>query len=484
MRKSRLGLIAASWCLLASPARAQDEQPSGSPKVQPPAPVQEQPAAPAQPEAKPAEGKFEFGSYGRVWIASDARGGIGHGSNVVAYGSRLVDEDSYAELELRREDTFKNDIKTRVVTTMALFPPFFHFSGKVDQAIAVRNLYAQGQWGRYTLWAGARMYRGDDIYLLNWWPLDNQNTVGGGFGVKFDDRGDTQLALHVGMQRLDNPYQFQKIPVVAPIGNGSVDIVKLDRPRTVESLKFTHLLRRDEGSSGLKLIGYAELHQLAAGVARDTNTNQDKGLPGDSGFLIGTQLTYFTGHRDTYASIVLRHARGLAAYDPLAVPTTFANDKTAGSAETTIAISGNWESEMLGLLWGGYLRFFRDGDPSITSTQKYDEGTLVVRPQLFLHDNWGIAVEGSYQARRMQFLDPNTDEPLSASVTRFGVMPYFSPAGRGSFKRPIIRALYAASFRNAGTRALFPVEDVIGQRKVDHFIGLGAEWWFNSSSYP
>ena len=63
-------------------------------------------------------------------------------------------------------------------------------------------------------------------------------------------------------------------------------------------------------------------------------------------------------------------------------------------------------------------------------------------------------------------------------------MPYFSPAGRGSFKRPIIRAVYAASMRDAGTRALFPIEDVLGQRKVDHYIGIGAEWWFNSSSYP
>jgi hypothetical protein len=24
------------------------------------------------------------------------------------------------------------------------------------------------------------MYRGDDVYLLNWWPLDNLNMVGGG----------------------------------------------------------------------------------------------------------------------------------------------------------------------------------------------------------------------------------------------------------------------------------------------------------------
>ena len=26
------------------------------------------------------------------------------------------------------------------------------------------------------IWAGSRMYRGDDIYLLDFWPLDNLNT--------------------------------------------------------------------------------------------------------------------------------------------------------------------------------------------------------------------------------------------------------------------------------------------------------------------
>jgi len=79
----------------------------------------------------------------------------------------------------------------------------------------------------------------------------------------------------------------------------------------------------------------------------------------------------------------LRHARGVAAYDPLSTPQSFANDKTTGgSTETLIALGGNWEKGMFGVLTGAYLRFFRDGDPSPTSTQKFDEGTVVVRPQV------------------------------------------------------------------------------------------------------
>ncbi len=433
------------------------------------------------------EGRFEFGSYGRVYAASDLRGGTGRGTNVVAFGPRIVDEGNYAELELRREDKWSEKVKGRVVATLALFPPFFHFSGKPEQAIGVRNLYAQGTYDKITMWAGSRMYRGDDIYLLNWWPLDNQNTIGGGAGAPIykSEALETILQFHAGQQRLDNPYQFQQIPVVAPFGFGTVDVTKLDRPRTIETVKLTQFIRPGGGTSGFKAILYGELHQLAAGTFQDPLTKVDRGLPQDSGWMLGSQLTYFTGQRDSYASLVMRHARGIAAYDPLAVPITFALDRTvSGASETQVALSGNYEQEQFSVLFAAYVRFFRDGSTAQTSTQKYDEGTIVARPSVFLGDHFGVSVEGSYQQRRIAMLLPGTNDALNASVTKLGVMPYFSPAGRGSYKRPQIRLLYVASFRDAATRALYPVEDVFAQRKAEHFLGVGAEWWFNSSSYP
>lgn len=493
--------LAVSLLGLAAARQARADEPSGQAPPPPPPPPQTDPSAPppadrppppAPPPPKPHDGRFEFGSYGRVHFASDLQGGTGRKANIVAHGTR-IDEDDYAELELRREDTFDVGIKSRVVATVALFGPYFHFTGKVPDKIAVRNLYAQAQWNRFTLWAGARMYRGDDIYLLNWWPLDNQNTVGGGLGARVWDDGErenapprleTNVAAHIGQQRLDNQYQYQTIPVVAPFGFGTVDVTKLDRPRTIETLKITQHVRGAQ-RGGFKAILYGELHELAAGVYRDPVTNKDLGLPSDFGWMLGSQLTYYTGERDTYVSLVLRHARGVAAYDPLAVPMTFANDKTtSGSSETTLALGGNYEQEHFGVLAGAYMRFFRDGDPAPTSTQKYDEGTAVLRPAVFLGDHFGVAVEGSYQARRIAVLDKATNEPLTASAFRGALIPYFSFTGRGNFKRPWIYAIYAATARNAGARALYAPEDVFAQRSVEHFAGLGVEWWFNSSSYP
>ena len=471
----------------APPSSAVDSSRDVAPPATPPPAPPGEGAALAPPASAPS-GHFEFGSYGRVRIASDGRGGTGRQANVVAHGTR-IDEESYAELELRREDTFTPDIRTKVVATLALFPPFFHFSGDATQQIAMRNLFAQGTYGPWTMWVGSRMYRGDDIYLLDWWPLDNQNTVGGGAGVTLPDN-DTMVQAHVGMQRLDNAYQHQDIQVVAPFGVGAQTITKLDRPRLVETLKATHFFRhvplRGMAKAGFKVIVYGEAHELSAGTVRDTITNnEDRPVPSDSGWLVGTQLGFWTGERDTHVNLFFRHARGVAAYDPLAVPTTFANDKTtSGSTETLVAIGANYERDMFGVVAGGYLRAFRDGDPSPTSTQKYDEGTLVVRPQVYIGEHFGVAVEGSFQERRLAILDPKANAPLVASALRGGIIPYFSPSGRGTYKRPQLRIIYAVTARSDGARALYPAEDIFATRKTEHFIGLGAEWWFNSSSYP
>jgi maltoporin len=433
-------------------------------------------------------GKFEFGSYGRVGIASDLRGGVARPINIVAHGTR-IDQDPYAELELRREDVFATSVKSKVVATVGFFSPFFHFNGDSAQSIVLRNLYAQAvikdQW---TLWVGSRMYRGDDIYLLDWWPLDNQNTIGGGAAWTCSCKEWT-IAAHVGMQRLDAPYQTQFVAATSPFGVGATQVLSLNRPRVVETLKATKLFRNlkipSMPDAGFKVSVYGEAHEMGAGVFHDTVTNKDRPLPDDYGFVVGGQAGFWTGKRDTHINFFFRHARGLGAYDPLAAPQTFANDRTtAGSTETLFAIGGNFEHKWFGVMGAQYLRFFRDGDPAPTTTQKYDEGTFVLRPQVFLGEMFGVAAEGSFQARRYAFLDPSTDAPLTSAMWRFGVMPFFSPAGRGSYKRPQFRIIYLASWRNAGARSLYPVADVFAQRDVEHYLGLNVEWWFNSSSYP
>ncbi len=429
-----------------------------------------------------ADGTFEFGSYGRMGIASDLAGRVAESINFVSHGPRF-DEDSYAELELRREDTFKENVQSKVVATLALTAPFFHFNGDMQQGLLVRNLYAQARVDDFVAWIGSRMYRGDDIYLLDWWPLDNLNTIGG--GASYDiKRTDSRIAAHVGMARLDSPYQYQTIAEPSPFGIGATGVVSLDRPRIVESLKYTQFFRRKSSKAGMKLIVYGEAHEISAGVYQDPVSSQQQALPSDWGLMAGAEMGFWTGQRDTHVNIFARYARGLAAYDVLAAPTTFANDHTTGdSQEFLFAVGGNWEKDWFGVLAGAYYRYFSDGSEAPTSLQRYSEGAIDVRPQVYLGKYFGVALDASLQARKYAYPDKD-GSALLATMWRFAVMPYFSPLGRGSFKRPQFRIIYALSAPNDGFRSLYPTEDVRSQRDVQHYLGLNVEWWFNSSSYP
>ncbi|MDP1916784.1 MAG: carbohydrate porin [Myxococcales bacterium] len=440
--------------------------------------AEEAPAAPAPaPGFDILNGRFEFGSYGRVGIGSDLAGQVGRTTNIVSHGPRLI-EDGYAELELRREDTF-GQVKSRVVSTVAFFPPFFHFDGQSAQSIGLRNLYAEASVGDgFSAWAGSRMYRGDDVYLLNFWPLDDLNTVGGGVRFGF---GKTTLRFHVGMQRLDLPSTRQVVANNNPVGFGAISVTRLDRPRLVESLKLTHELDGPSGI-GVRLSFYAEGHQLPSGVRRSVATGDEQTLPGDWGVLFGGQATVW--HEKHFAHVWARQTVGLATTDELTMPTTFNNQlTTVGARSTRLALAGGWDSTHLGLQLGGYLDLVRDAAISDTSAGKYDEGAVSARLQWYAAKYFGVAVEASMQ-RRVYALVDESGALRGGSVTQLGVMPYFSPLGHGNFQRPQLRLVYALSLRDAGARSFYGVDDPFSRRGVEHFVGLSVEWWFNATTYP
>lgn len=428
--------------------------------------------------------RFSFGSYGRVVVAADGRGGEGRNADVVAYGTR-IDEETYAELELRRDDDWAPKLSSRIVTTLAVGGPLFHYDGRFDAKIAIRNLYVEetgiGDEG-LSVWAGSRMYRGDDIYLLDFWPLDNLNTVGG--GVRFDMRDKKSfVAWHVGLNRAADPFQYQVVDRPAAQNQpGTTEVALLNRPRVISSLKLSHIVPMLE-KGGLQAVLYGEVHRLPSGE-HEVDPGRVEDVPGDSGALFGGQVGFFTGQRDTFVNLFFRHGRGLAAYGELATPEGTSPERTVeGAHQTLIGISGNYEHEFFGVVAGGYFRTFREPTPEPYRFGNVDEGILVLRPHVFLGDHAGVAVEGSYQAQQRAVLNVATNEPLHAKLWRFGLIPYLSPAGRGVFKRPQLRLIWAVTRRNDDARSLYPTDDVFARRKVEQFFGIGAEWWFNSTSY-
>lgn len=466
---------------LPKPVVDEDQKTSG----EPPAPE----GGPKDPNQPPgyADG-FHFGSYGRVIAGGDATGRPGREADIVARGSRL-DESNYAELELRREDYWKKTgAYTRIVATVALANPVFHYNGQFDAGIALRNLYIEetGLGARgLSFWAGSRMYRGDDIYLLNFWPLDNLNTIGGGVGYAFGKSERTSIRFHAGLNQPTDPYYRQNV-LREPVHNqfGDTEVNLLDRQKLISSLKLTQLWPLAD-SAGIKGILYGELHYVPGGQ-REVEDKLYEEVPKDHGFVAGGQLTFFTGKRSTYVTATGRYARGLAAYGEFNAPRQLRPDRKAtGAYELMLTLSGNWERGPFAVMAGGYYRQFRNASKPL-DFDDLNEGIVIARPTVWFGEKVGLSVEGSFQAQQRGVTwetAPGVFKPVLGTVGRAGVLPFITPGGRGHFQRPHLYLMYVFTARDGGARSLYASDDVFARRTFDHLIGVGAEWWFGSTSY-
>ena len=421
---------------------------------------------------------FRFGSYGRVGYSGDLQeGSMGRPVNVVRHGPRL-EEPPYVELDLGYLLQRDRGPSFRVAFTLAFMEDFFHYNGEFDATVALRNLYLQADkvfFEGLSLWVGSRMYRGDDIYLLDYWPLDNLNTLGGGLLLRL---GNTQINLHAGVNRLKDDYTFGQQAV--PDLRGGVDqVIVLDRQRTIVSLKLTHQLPRLAGDLGLKVSLYGEVHHLPAGTAVEGLKRTS--LPWDMGWVAGAQLGLWGFGQNAHLNLWVRAAGGLGAYGELAIPFGLATDKRALDArEVLVALSGNYERGVFGLMLGAYLRYFEDADGVASDPDDGWEYVAVLRPMLFLHEHFHQAFEVSYQGRRPDGLDPQTQVHQTPGALKLSAIPTLS-WGRGSYTRPVLRLVYTLSYLDDAAQSSFPPGDPRRGVAVHHFLGAQVEWWFNSS---
>jgi maltoporin len=257
----------------------------------------------------------------------------------------------------------------------------------------------------------------------------------------------------------------------------------LDRPRFVSAFKLSRLFfLREGGAPGLKASIYAELHLLPSGESTDPIDRRVQPLPSDNGWVVGAQVGGWL-RPYVFANLFFRAAGGLAAYGELSVPTTLDPTRQVTQArEFVAAFSGNWESRFVGVMAAAYLRRFASAQGTGFDPNSYTEGILAVRPHVYWGQYLHTAVELSYQTRRADGVDLVAGRVLSPSVFRFSVLPLVAPMGRGTYSRPQIYLVYTVSARNDDARiALYDPTDVRYPNNVVHYLGAGAEWWFNSS---
>ena len=430
-------------------------------------------------------GCFSGGTYGRVQPSWNLRGGSGRPVNLVSHGSRL-ELSPYAEVDLYYRKTVDEDaarpVRVGAVVTLGFLEDLFHFTGDFDQSFALRNLYGWARGlgnGRVDVWVGSRMYRGDDIYLFDYWPLDNLNTYGGGVGFDLDP---LRLDLHVGTNRLSDDFQFQELEVTTSTPE-TTSVVYLDRQRTVASVKATvqgHPWGNDIGIKG-KL--YGEFHALPAGLLLYEDGVRQEDLPRDFGWVFGGQFGVWGFGRNGFANVFIRGAGGLGAYGEFAVPFGLDTDKrTTRAREFLVGFSGNVESEHVGVMAGAYVRYFRDADPNVYDLDDKWEAIVSARPHFFVGRYFQPFFEVSYQRELPNGLDAATLQRESAGVFKFAVGPSLA-FSKGTYSRPRFQVLYSLSVPDDAARRRYDELDPRHDQTVQHYLGIGVEWWINSSSY-
>ncbi len=418
----------------------------------------------------------EFGSYGRVGVSTDDELAKPLSRQVTSVGPRL-NQDNYLELDLGAQVYRGPHGRVRMVTTTAFGGRLPHESGDYDTTMAVRQAFIEvdellGTQG--FLWLGSRMSRGDDIYLLDHWPMDDLNIValGGGWRGK-----DVEFSGALGLNRPLREDHDQRIPAPAP-QFGAVDVTTLNRQRLISTVQGEKRWTTS-GALGIKLKLYSELHYLPSAQQRTDDGLAEDPLPDDRGYLLGAQLGFWNFARNGHLNLWLRYANGLAAFDELS-PTTGVNRdrRSDGADEIRAAFSGNWESERFGLMYGGFYRFFQDADANTSDFDDRHEWVAIMRA-LAYYGAFTPGIEGSIQVLRPNGLNPRNDTQELASVTQVALIPALTFGEQaGNYARPQLQGIFAYSRSDAGAMNLFADDDPRSQTADAWYVGLRAEWWF------
>ena len=433
---------------------------------------------------------FRFGSYGRIIAGTDLRGGKPEKLLVGTTGPRTV-EDSYLELDFSYGFETKSGVKMRPVVTLAFDGTLFHDTGDFDAHPALRNLFLDATINEHvTAWVGSRMYRGDDIYLFDYWPLDNQNTLGGGV---FYRNHAVEIAGHVGENRLNNSFQFQELAVANP-EQGSTLVEQLNRERMVASATASYLFAKPPEELSVKVKLHGEFQGVASGT-RELLDSSGFGngtfthLPADTGYLVGAEVSLFglapsaAGYR-RHLNLFARYAAGLASFDLLAAPTSFGTDlKTTHASEVSFGASGNWDSKIGNVMIGALSRRFLDASGQTTNNDEGWEYAIDARPLAKIGHDFFFGADISYQARFPDGLNPTTERAEDPAIFQVAPMLVYSPMGPSGYDRPQLRAVFDVAHLNDGARDQYVPDDPRHAHDIVYFLGVQAEWWFNSSTY-
>jgi len=344
---------------------------------------------------------------------------------------------------------------------------------------ALPELFAEAKnimGSNWSVWIGARFFRGDDIHIIDHFYFDDHSSQGLGIQYK-----RTQFALmlpgSVDTATTLPPYFYLNIVNGTPI-------LGL-RNRGVYILE--HTIPTSNGY--LKLLG--EFHRLGHGTLQDTSTAYN--YPSDHGFVIGAKYrgnlaTFISG---SYFDASLRYGSGIA------------NGGDGGASKTFLTYGGpNLETQKFSkaysiaatgsVLWNinrqyslnAYSIFTksRGASDSLNKTPDYLGKMLFNRKTDFAigaRGTWYIK-DWLHLLHELNFAMRKDGTQDAAQMVKLTVAPTIVPtAERSVWSRPHFRLVYSVARYNqfASDNLYSAYLAQRGAKKWAHYFGVKTEWW-------
>jgi len=439
--------------------------------------------------------KFSLGSYGRAGIAYSLgapNSEFPQSLNLNGMGSigGRLEENDYFELitamhlspTIASKDTTKINIQARFAFYTTQGQLIGNVSNKSIGGIttALPELFAEANnimGSDWSIWIGARLYRNDDIHIIDHFYFDDHSGQGVGikhkntqFSVIFAGSIDTTSTL---------PPNFY-----LNIVNGTPTLGL--RNRYISTLEHSLITKKGY----VKLLG--EFQRLPSGTTQDATTKYN--YPADFGYVFGAKYhtSLSTKLPGSFNAISARYGAGIA------------NGGDGGSSKTFITYGGPnlrtnsfrnayslalTETFLLNLnknySLNGYALYTKSrgaSDSLNTTTDYLGKQKLFNRKQ-----DIAFGARGTWYIKNWLHLLHEFDMTWRkdgtqdfAQMTKFSIAPTLVPTSeRSVWARPHIRFIYSIAHYNdfAANHLYSPYLTQSGVKSWGQYIGAKVEWW-------
>jgi maltoporin len=435
---------------------------------------------------------FSLGTYGRAGIARGDNFQYPRTLNLNGMGSigGRMEEADYFELAAAFHFTpISKSSDTTMITVQSRFAMYTtqgQIIGNVSSksyggiTTALPELFAEAKnimGSPWSIWAGARFFRGDDIHIADHFYFDDHSSQGFGvqhkntqFSIMFPAAVDTTTTLP--------PYFYLNIVNGTPVlslRNRAVYIIEHSIPT--------------KNSGYLKLL--AEYHRLAEGTEEDTVSNLN--YPSDYGYVVGVKVKQHlsTPIPGSFFDASIRLGSGIANGGDGGGSKTFLtyggpNLETqnfreawsvAGTASVVWNVNRNYSVQAYGIFTKS-----RGASDSLNMTPDYlgnrlfnrkTDFAIGARATWFVKDWFHFLHEVNFASRKDGTQDP-------AQMFKISLAPTVVPSGkRDVWSRPHFRLVYSFAHYNkfAADNLYSPYLAQAGSRRWGHYFGVKTEWW-------